>query len=76
MRGAHSTRIITMWDSSKISGKVGCSTSRLMFGTRQGKDREENLGYKHVLTVSVLQHRSRSPSVAFLTHWLMSMLEC
>lgn len=50
MRGAHSTRIITMWDSSKISGKVGCSTSRLMFGTRQRKDREENLGYTHILT--------------------------
>lgn len=31
-----------MWDSNKISEKLGCRTSRLMFGTR-GNDKRKDL---------------------------------
>lgn len=77
IRGGHSTRIITMWDSSKISGKVGCSTSKLMFGTRQRNDREENLSDMHILTaVHSTKTAPGSPSIDFLMHWLTSREKC
>lgn len=62
----HSTRIITMWDSRKISGKLGCSTSRLMFGTRKRNDRGGNLC--NLLSRGCPQYpRSCRLSVALLT---------
>lgn len=57
MGGCHSTRIITMWDSSKISGKLGCSTSRLMFGTRKSNDRREN--FHHTFSLVAVHTAAR-----------------
>jgi hypothetical protein len=70
MQRGHSTRIMTMWDSSKISGKLGCNTSRLMFGTRENKTKQmtgERL-YHTFCSQSVCPHYPQSPSETFLTN--------
>lgn len=45
---------MTMWDSSKISGKLGCSTFRLMFGTRGKKGRRKAFVIHSLLSLSMV----------------------